>query len=145
VRIPPTGPSGNVARARGIGRREAARPSAFADRLGRAAAAESTGAAPVTPLTSLDAVLAAQAVGDPAERARQAIRHGEDVLDELETLRLALIDGRVPEDVLRGLGARLEARRARADDPRIEQLIEEIELRAAVELAKLERDELREA
>lgn len=78
--------------------------------------------------------------GDPGREGRaQALRRGNDVLDRLEELRRALIAGFVAPARLKDLARTLQAERMACDDPRLEDLIAEIELRAEVELAKLAR------
>ncbi len=69
----------------------------------------------------------------------EALRRGEDLLDRLDGLRLALAAGAVAPDRLDDLVVSLEAERTASDDPRLDILLAEIEVRAAVELAKLGR------
>ena len=90
------------------------------------------------PVSALAALLAAQAVPDPADGRRQAMKRGNRLLDLLEDLRIALIDGNVSRVVLDEVAAWLEHRDTELDDPELAELIAQIELRAAVELAKLE-------
>jgi hypothetical protein len=90
----------------------------------------------VTALASLDAVLALQGLPDATERRRRAVRHGHALLDGLEELRLALLDGSLPPATLR----QLARRRGPLGEAQLDAVLDEIELRAAVELAKLERD-----
>ncbi|EKV26706.1 Flagellar trans-acting factor FliX [Caenispirillum salinarum AK4] len=96
----------------------------------------------------LEALLAAQmvdgvdATGDEAgRRKRQAamLQRGEDILDRLEELRVGLLLGHVPKDRLSGLARLVREQREDAQDPQLAALLDEIELRAEVELAKLER------
>jgi len=87
----------------------------------------------------VDALLALQEVANEPNRRAQARRRGEELLDRLEELRLALLEGRLPLDMLERLGALVTLHRGKIDDPRLEQVLDEIELRAAVELAKLGR------
>ena len=53
-------------------------------------------------------------------------------------IRLALLDGALPVETLIRLRAELAAAREATDDPRLDGLLQEIEVRAEVELAKLE-------
>jgi len=103
--------------------------------------ATSSGVAPVAPLAALDAVLTVQAVSDRESGRRRAVTRGHRLLDELHELRLALIDGRLPEEALRRLGTLVEERRPEVDDAGLAAALDDIELRAAVELAKIERRE----
>jgi hypothetical protein len=123
--------------------REAGRPSgapSFSAPLkssGGAPASTALGAA--APLASLDALLALQELPDPTERRRRALRRGHRLLDHLDELRLALIDGEIPLTTLQGLRGQLRQRGDLPDDdPLLAALLGEIELRVEVELAKLE-------
>ena len=64
-------------------------------------------------------------------------RRGETLLDLLDRLRTNLLAGRVPAAHLVELAGLVRARRGTSGDARLEQIIDEIELRAQVELAKL--------
>lgn len=109
----------------------------FATHLdGEAAAA---GAGPTAPLAPMQALVALQEVPEPLRGRRADVQYGHDVLDALEALRLALVLGRVPGARLAALSTMVREKRARCDDPRLADLLAEIELRAEVELAKLGR------
>lgn len=99
----------------------------------RAAAAAPTGAA-----TSLDAILALQGAEDPAQRRARQRRRGAEALDALEELERGLLLGRAPA----GLKARLAALQGRSEktgDEGLDTVLNEIDIRLAVEAAKLER------
>jgi hypothetical protein len=66
------------------------------------------------------------------------VQRGHDLLDGLDRLKAALIGGRVATRDLQVIAGRLAERMAESGDPRLDGLVAEIELRAAVELAKLE-------
>jgi hypothetical protein len=87
----------------------------------------------------VDALLALQEVANEPNRRALARRRGEELLDRLEELRLALLDGRLSLDMLERLGDLVALHRGKVYDPRLDQVLDEIELRAAVELAKLGR------
>jgi len=90
---------------------------------------------------SVDALLALQAmgaVGNPLERKRRAVRRAENILDLLGDIRVALIDGEVSSDTLDRLTRAIREQRDATDDPGLEGVLNEIETRAAVEMAKLE-------
>ena len=86
----------------------------------------------------MDALLALQDVAGPLERKRRAVGRAGRLLDELEHLKIALLDGEVTGDDLHRLKRAIKDARDRTDDPTLEAVLEEVELRAAVELAKLE-------
>jgi hypothetical protein len=104
------------------------------------ASASGTGApAAAATLAGLDAVLLLQGEAEtPQERRRRAAKRGHDLLDGLDRLKAALLGGRVAPQDLRAIAGRLAERSASSGDPRLDALMGEIELRAAVELAKLE-------
>lgn len=106
-------------------------------------AAESAPAAPAAGLgavSSLDALLALQAVGGPLEGRRKAIRRAGRILDVLDEVKLALLDGAVSPEALERLLTAVRQERGETDDPGLRSVLEEIETRAAVELAKLGSD-----
>lgn len=95
-----------------------------------------------TAMGSVDAMLLAQAVGDSTDREtrQRHVRHAEDILDMLEELRHGLLMGTVPEAKLARLSEMVRTRKEACSDPRLGALLDEIELRAEVEIAKLSRD-----
>ena len=104
---------------------------------GEPATTKTSGATASAPLVSVDALLAVQGEGDPAERRRRSVKRGHDLLDALDRLKAALLSNRVPTSDLQQVAQKLAERRDLTDDPRLNDLISHIELRAKVELAKL--------
>jgi hypothetical protein len=94
-------------------------------------------AAPMA-VSSLDALLALQEVGGPLERRRKAVRRAGMILDVLDEVKIALLDGGLPAGALERLVSAVRLERGGADEPRLQALLDEIETRAAVELAKIE-------
>ncbi len=109
----------------------------FAKALAGEAESAAPGAAPAVAPT--DALLSLQEVPDAVARNARARRHGEDLLDRLDELRLNLLLGRLSPGRIEALARAVAAQRDQASDPRLAEILEEIELRAAVELAKLGR------
>jgi hypothetical protein len=89
-------------------------------------------------LDSVEALLALQQVPDAT---RQTVppekKHAEDLLDRLDQVRLGLLRGDLSRLDLQALVLRLGERRRESGDPRLMAIVDEIELRAKVELAKL--------
>ncbi|WP_349370850.1 flagellar assembly protein FliX [Salinarimonas sp.] len=102
-------------------------------------------AASVGPTTSLDAILALQGEPDPEERRRRAAQRGRELLDGLDRLKAAILSGRVAPDDLAQIARRLGERREATGDPRLDEILAQIELRAEVEIAKLSAREGRAA
>lgn len=90
-------------------------------------------------ISGVDALLMVQQVDDSVERdaRRRLVRRGEDLLDLLEELRHGLLMGEIPRDKLVTLAQMVRSRRENCGDPRLGALLDEIELRVEVELAKL--------
>ena len=108
---------------------------------GVGAAAEAAGvarASGVGALTSVGALLALQSVEDPLQRRRRAVSRAGRILDGLDDLKLALLSGEPAGGRLQALMAAVREERLGSDDPGLQGLLNEIETRAAVELAKLE-------
>jgi hypothetical protein len=105
--------------------------------LGDSGPGNATAVASSAPLATVDALLALQGEGDPGERKRRSVQRGNDLLDALDRLKAALLSGRIPTADLQAIAGRLAERRELSGDPRLDELISHIELRAQVEMAKL--------
>lgn len=102
------------------------------------APARASAAGAAQSLTPLDAILALQAEDDPVMRRARQARRGRDALDALERLERGLIEGRAPAS----LRAELETLQRAAEptgEPGLDAVLQEIDIRLAVEAAKLER------
>ncbi len=91
------------------------------------------------PLATLDAILALQQEDDPTERRRRSARRGREILDGLDGLKAALLTGQVSAGELGRVVRGLADRRDPSGDPELDGIVDAIELRARVELAKLGR------
>ena len=89
------------------------------------------------PLAGLDTLVTLQEVHDDKAAKKRAIKRASEMLDGLEAIRLDLLTGDIPTDRLSALLRLVRAQRDQVDDPRLSHLLDEIELRARVELAKL--------
>lgn len=103
--------------------------------------AETTGttqAQSTSNVQSVDALLALQSIDDSLQgKKRKAVRRGNKMLDMLEDIRLGLLSGSLSTRVLQQL-ERLCLDVEASGDPRIDAVLDDINLRAQVELAKLE-------
>ena len=97
-----------------------------------------TAAASVNAVSTLDALMALQEVGGPLEHRRRAVRRADKILDALDSLKLELLDGPLDPAVLESLTRAVREQRSMTDDPDLEGLLDQVETRAVVELAKLE-------
>lgn len=80
-----------------------------------------------------------QEISDEQVGRQKALQQGKKAIQALEELHRDLLLGRVPESTLRRLEGMVAQKRETFTDPRLAQLLDEIELRTAVELAKLDR------
>ena len=112
-------------------------------------AVSQSGAAPASAATaragaagsvgSLDALLALQELDGPLERRRRSVRRANRILDELDGMKLALLGGDdAAPDAMAKLSKAVRDERAATEDPKLEGVLDEIEVRAAVEMAKRE-------
>jgi Class II flagellar assembly regulator len=109
--------------------------SGFAAHVGEPSVGPAGIAAP-SPLAALSTVLAVQEVQDGAGEHRRALARGRSLLDELDRIRVGLLKGAVPEGSIRRLAGLLEASPPVLSEAGLQAVLDEIELRAAVELAK---------
>ena len=86
---------------------------------------------------AVEGLLALQEVADAHGGRRRAVARGQNLLDRLDELRLAMLTGVVPRADLMALARLSRESVPFIDDPRLAEILAEIELRAAVELAKL--------
>jgi hypothetical protein len=128
--------SGSVRRARRGGEGESAK---FADQIRGEESVASAGVSASTPLTPLDALLAVQEAGTSTQGRSRGLSRGTRMLDLLDDVRHGLLRGAIPVSKLESLLTAVKGQRDHVDDPRLGEILDEIELRAAVELAKLER------
>ncbi|MAO90401.1 MAG: flagellar biosynthesis protein FlgI [Rhodospirillales bacterium] len=99
-------------------------------------------------VSSIDALLALQGVDsvdatepDAKRRNKAALDRGEDLLDQLDEIRIGLLSGGLSRQRLVQLQAALSQRASGALDPKVKSLVDDIELRVAVELAKHGQDD----
>ena len=100
---------------------------------------ETRGAAATHSIASIDSLLAAQSVEDPTERAarkRMQVR-ADNILNELENMRIALLSGTLTVGHVIDIADVVAAHREKIMDPRLHAVLDEIDLRAQIEIAKL--------
>jgi hypothetical protein len=87
-------------------------------------------------LGGIDALIALQGVEDPVERRRRAVKQGRRALDALDEIKLGLLAGTLDQAVMLRLKSVAADLHDTSGDERLDQVLAEIELRVAVELAK---------
>jgi hypothetical protein len=95
-------------------------------------------AAPTNAIARVDALLSVQAAESPTERAaRKRMRErGEDILKELDRLRHSLLTGTLTLGQVIDIADVVASYRERISDPKLTAILDEVDLRAQIELAK---------
>ena len=114
--------------------------SALLDATSSAGEADSTNSlSDISATAPLDNMLAMQEISEEEMARKELIKKGNNLIEELEKLRQQLLMGTVPLTTLRNLSHQLSIKKQSVSDPQLLSLMDDIELRAAVELAKLEK------
>jgi hypothetical protein len=85
----------------------------------------------------MDALLALQGEEDVVVgRRRRQIKRSNDILDALDDLKVSVLSGEIDDEALLRLQANIAASREDIEDDKLQGVLNEIETRAFVELAK---------
>lgn len=98
-------------------------------------------AATTQSIAKVDGLLAVQSVEDPTERAsrgRMTLR-AQGLLDELDKVRNALLQGTLTLGHCIDIADVVASHRERISDPKLTSILDEIDLRAQVEIAKMRK------
>lgn len=111
----------------------------FSSYLNEVMQSSTEGVSGSAPLSVADAIFATQMVGEEEEKElkKQLIQRGNSLLEKLEEIRNGLLRGYLSKDKLIEISRFVKNRKFDAQDDKLNELIEEIELRVEVELAKL--------
>lgn len=104
-------------------------------------AQRATGLTGSGPLAAVDTILALQGLEDSVDSRKQSVSHGEQLLSLLDEVRDGLLTGGIPRLTLTRLAMATSKRREGFTDPKLQDVLDEIDLRARVELAKLEQSD----
>ena len=90
-------------------------------------------------VASADAIFAAQTVSNEEENQirKKLIKKGKDLIDSLEEIREGLLFGEISKDRLIEISRMVKQKDFSSQDERLQEILQEIELRVEVELAKL--------
>lgn len=97
---------------------------------------QTSAAASAAALNSIDALLALQGVEDVVERRRRFAKRGVKALDMLDSLKLEILEGRMDVATLSRLESMLGELTERSGESRLDDTLDAIGVRVAVELAK---------
>ena len=122
---------------RRTGKADASGGASFAKQLvGDTAATH--GVSGATGVFGVSSMLALQEVDDAAARVSRGKMRAEDMLDIMDEIRHGLLAGALPAQKLMDLQRVVQSRKAQVDHPKLAEILDEIDLRAQVELAKLQ-------
>lgn len=93
------------------------------------------------PLAAVQTILTLQNIDDSGDGRSKGMLYGEQLLDLLDHVRDGLLAGGIPRMTLNRLATAVGHRHDNFSDPKLQGVLDEIELRARVELAKLEQAE----
>jgi hypothetical protein len=97
------------------------------------------------PIAALDSILTLQGLDDSTDEREKGRQHGEQLLGLLDQVRDGLLAGGIPRATLNRLAVAVGKRHETFADPKLRTVLDEIELRAHVELAKLEQADIERA
>ncbi|HPQ51368.1 MAG: flagellar assembly protein FliX [Alphaproteobacteria bacterium] len=90
-------------------------------------------------IAGIDALLMAQESDDPAERAarKRMQKRAGDLLSELDRIKIGMLSGTLSVGNLIDIADVVASHRERLKDPQLCSLLDEIDLRAQIEIAKM--------
>lgn len=91
------------------------------------------------PIAAVESILTLQGLDDSTGGRSKGLNHGEQLLDMLDQVRDGLLAGGIPRNTLNRLAVAVGRRQESFADPSLQTVLDEIDLRARVELAKLEQ------
>lgn len=93
----------------------------------------------INSLSGMDAIFATQMADNIEEREKRKklLKRAHTLLDKLEDIRSALLVGHMPMENLINISRLVKEQREMCEDTKLLEIIDEIELRVEVELAKL--------
>jgi len=144
MEIKGTGPVGSASSPRRVGRGPSSNDTAFK----AVEASEAPRAQTITgpgPIAAVETILTLQGFDDTGDGTPQGLAHGEDLLDMLDQVRDGLLAGAIPRSTLTRLATAVSRRQENFVDPKLQHVLDEIDLRARVELAKLEQADAKAA
>lgn len=102
---------------------------------------ETTSAAPpsgTSPLMAVSSLLSLQEMSTSSDGKSKGLARAEDLLQQLDLIRHGLLAGQIPQYKLKDVVKIVSRQRGNSNDPRLEEILDDVELRVKVELAKLE-------
>lgn len=104
-------------------------------------ASETAGTVAAGSVATIDALLTVQGAENPTERAakRRMRERGATLLEKLDEIRLGLLTGNMTVGQVIGIADVVASHREKVNDPKMSALLDEIDLRAQIEIAKMRK------
>lgn len=111
----------------------------FSGLLGAEEASETVHTSGAAAVARLDSLLAAQGAEDPAAKASRGRmrKRADSVLRGLDKIRLGMLTGNISVGNLIDIADVVASHRERIQDPQLASILDEIDLRAQIEIAKM--------
>ena len=134
MKISGPGPVSNIGKAKGVSK--SGGDGAFGQMLDSIdEEKEVLGTGSLSRLNSINFINAID--GEEKSRRKKLIDDADDILDELGKIRDALLMGNLSIENLRSIQVKIGKIEANCTDTKLNEIVEEVKIRAAVELAKL--------
>ncbi len=133
----PKGPE-STKKSSGAKKTSSADAARFHDLMAAAGAEKSSGAVAAQSVNHIDALLAVQGAEDPTERASRGRMRGraDNLLAALDNIRGALLGGTLTLGDVINVADTVASHREKISDPQLTAVLDEIDLRAQIEIAK---------
>lgn len=118
--------------------KKSAGKAAFGKALSTEGSTSASAASGTGPLTSVNSLLALQELPSSTEGRSKGLERVNNLLEHLEAIRHGLLLGQIPKQRLQDIVRVVTTQRDRGADENLSGLLDDIELRVKVELAKLE-------
>lgn len=104
-------------------------------------AKETAGAGQAQSIAAVDALLAVQAAEDPTEgkKRRRMKERGDDLITKLDNIRHGLLTGTMTVGHVLNIADVVASHREKINDPALTAVLDEIDLRAQIEIAKMKK------
>ena len=89
-------------------------------------------------VATVDNLFMLQEISDQLGGRLRAVQRGNSLLDRLDDIRIGLLTGSMPRGQLENLRRMAQDQLGQVDDPELASILNDIDLRVAVELAKLD-------
>ena len=93
---------------------------------------------PMQPIAAVDSLLALQEIEQKSQRGN-AVARSREMLGLLEDIRIGLLSGHIPEQKVHNLSNLASEERQAFEDKGLINILDEVDLRAQVELAKMQQ------